>query len=82
MLVNLDKGFKRKWDDQAKVPYLVNKRKQIVVSYDDEESVGYKADYILENDIRGVIIWTIAGDYLPDGQSPLLDVLHQKLSAQ
>ena len=79
MLDNLDKRFKRKWDKQAKVPYLVNKKKNILVSYDDEKSIGYKADYILEKQARGVIIWTIGGDFTDDGQTPLLDVLHDKL---
>jgi chitinase len=79
MLDNNGAGFKRKWDDKAKAPYLVNRKKKILVSYDDEESVGYKADYILDNNVRGVIIWTIVGDYLENGDSPLLEVLHNKL---
>lgn len=79
MLQNINKRFRRYWDKQAKVPYLVNKKKNILVSYDDEKSIGYKADYILEKQARGVIIWTIAGDFTDDGQTPLLDVLHDKL---
>jgi chitinase len=79
MLENNGAGFKRKWDDNAKVPYFVNRKKKILVSYDDAESVGYKADYILDNNVRGVIIWTIVGDYLENGDTPLLNVLHEKL---
>ena len=82
MLHQYDKSFKRHWDDQAKVPYLVNKRKNILVSYDDEQSIGYKADYILKKQARGVIIWTIAGDLIDDGQTPLLDVVYEKLGAK
>jgi len=79
MLENKGVGFRRKWDEKAKVPYFVNRKKKILVSYDDEKSVGYKADYILDNNARGVIIWTIVGDYLENGDSPLLHVLHEKL---
>jgi chitinase len=79
MLENNSAGFRRKWDNDAKVPYFVNRKKKILVSYDDEESVGYKADYILDNNARGVIVWTIVGDYLENSDTPLLEVLHKKL---
>jgi chitinase len=73
--------FARFWDDRAKVPYLVSQEWRTFVSYDDEESVGYKAQYVLDRDAAGVIIWEITGDYMPDGRTPLLDVLSRKLGA-
>ena len=78
MLQDLD-GFKRKWDKGAGVPYLRNRKKKLLVSYDDEQSIAKKAYYILDNNAGGVIIWTIAGDYMENGDTPLLEVLHQKL---
>ncbi len=79
MIVNNPKGFKHKWDDKAKVPYLYNRKEKIIVSYDDPTSVGLKAEYVNHVGARGVIIWTIVGDYLDNGETPLLDVLHDKL---
>jgi chitinase len=70
--------FTRYWDDKAKVPYLVSKEWNLLISYDDEESVGYKAQYVLDHDARGLIIWEITGDYLPGGTTPLLDVIYEK----
>ncbi|WP_233195788.1 glycosyl hydrolase family 18 protein [Aquimarina sp. MAR_2010_214] len=53
-------GWTRKWDDEAKVPYLVNGK--YFLSYDDEESVGIKAQFINDNELGGTIIWTVYGD--------------------
>ncbi len=69
------KEFTRYWDERAKVPYLVSKTWNAFVSYDDEESVAYKARYVLENNACGLIIWEITGDCMPDGTTPLLNVV-------
>ncbi|WP_025666400.1 Ig-like domain-containing protein, partial [Aquimarina megaterium] len=53
-------GWTRKWDDEAKVPYLVNGK--YFLSYDDEESIGIKAQFINDNELGGTIIWTVYGD--------------------
>ncbi len=68
-------GSRRIWDDRAKVPYLVFDSWKTLVSYDDEESVGYKARYVLEKKAAGLIVWEITGDMMPDGRTPLLDVI-------
>jgi len=72
-------NFRRSWDERAKVPFLVNQEWKTFVSYDDEESVGLKADYALEHKAGGVIVWEITGDFLPGGGTPLLDVISEKL---
>ena len=69
----------RVWDERAKVPYLVSKNWNILVSYDDEESVRWKASYAAEHAVRGLIIWEITADLMPDGTHPLLDVLRKTL---
>ena len=80
-ILKVIKLFKRCWDDKAKVPYLISDSKKIFVSYDDEESIGYKADYVLKNHIRGVIIWQITGDYLRNRETPLLNVIYNKFNS-
>jgi chitinase len=67
--------FTRFWDEKAKVPYLVNSASQVLVSYDDEESMRAKGEYVVDHGARGVIIWEITGDFLSDGTTPLLDAL-------
>ena len=70
--------FTRHWDDRAKVPYLVSTKWNEFISYDDEESIELKAQYVLDHNACGIGIWEITGDYLPNGVSPLLDVIHAK----
>ncbi|MCK8522950.1 glycosyl hydrolase family 18 protein [Aquimarina sp. D1M17] len=53
-------GWTRQWDDQAKVPYMT--KGNFFLSYDDEESIGLKAQYINDNNLGGTIVWTVFGD--------------------
>ncbi len=53
-------GWTRHWDDQAKVPYLTNGN--YFLSYDDEESIEHKANFINDNGLAGAIVWTVYGD--------------------
>lgn len=53
-------GWTRKWDNEAKVPYLV--KDNFFLSYDDEESIGIKAKFINDNGLGGTIVWTVFGD--------------------
>lgn len=52
----------KKWDDDAKVPYLVNSSGKMVLTYDDAESVGLKASFIKEKDLLGAMYWNIEAD--------------------
>ncbi len=77
--------FTRAWDLQAQVPYLTgNGNLNTFVSYDDEQSIALKAQYIVDNNLRGAIIWEITGDYLETsigsgviGGTPLADTLNK-----
>ncbi len=57
-------GWEKKYDAAAQVPYLTKSAngKNYVLSYDDVESVGKKAQYIVDHDFGGTIVWTVAGD--------------------
>ena len=55
-------GYSQMWDARAKVPYLVNKSGVMVLTYDDEKSIGFKADYIKSMGLRGAMYWSIEGD--------------------
>lgn len=80
--------FDQYWDNTSKVPYLLGKSSGSAagtfLSYDDNLSVAYKAQYIKNNNARGAIIWEITGDYLETSAgsgivagTPLLDTLNQ-----
>ena len=83
ILSNMDL-FEREWDDAAKVPYLNGLGGlNTFVSYDDEESIGIKAQYVVDRYLAGVIIWEITGDYIETSPgsgiiagTPLADTLN------
>lgn len=52
----------RKWDDVAKVPYLVDTSGKILLGYDDEESVAFKGRFAVEKGMLGVMVWEYRHD--------------------
>lgn len=76
--------FTDNWDATAKVPYLTgNNGLNTFVSYDNEQSIELKAQHIVEQNLRGAIIWEITGDYIETSPgsgiilgTPLVDKLN------
>ena len=54
--------FTEKWDDTAKVPYLVNSDGKMVLTFDNEKSIGLKADFVKAQKLRGAMYWNIEAD--------------------
>jgi chitinase len=52
--------YERFWDDKAKVPYLYNG--EMMITYDDPESIGLKAAYVREQGLGGVMFWELSQD--------------------
>ena len=50
-----------------------------LVSYDDEQAICDKAEYCLEQNLNGFIIWEMTGDLMADLSTPLLDAVLNKL---
>jgi chitinase len=71
--------FHRYWDPEAKVPWLYSKETKTMISYEDGESIAYKADYARTQDLGGMMFWDIAQD---DNQSTLLNAIYQKLASK
>ena len=61
-------GWTEFWDDNAKVPYKTNGT--YFLSYDNERSVGLKAQYVKDQQLAGVIVWTASGDWLDLAVNP------------
>ncbi len=55
-------GYQRYWNDKAKVPYLYNASNGNFITYDDEESFGYKTDFIKSEGLAGAMFWDYSGD--------------------
>ena len=62
----------RKWDSVAKVPYLVDEAGTFLLGYDDEESVKYKGEYVVQKKLLGAMFWEYRHD---DSQGSLRKAL-------
>lgn len=58
-------GWEHKWDASAEVPYAV--KGKYFLSYDDVPSIKKKAQYIVDNNLGGVIVWQVHGDIKCEG---------------
>lgn len=45
------------WDNMAKVPYITDKNGNFLLSFDDEQSIYYKGQYVLDNCLGGLFSW-------------------------
>ncbi len=70
-LVN-KKGFVRYWDSTSEAPYLFNTEKKIFITYDDEQSVKLKCDYVQKYHLAGVMFW----EYFSDEKLYLLKIMN------
>jgi chitinase len=75
----LSTGFVRYWDNIASVPYLYNPTTRMFVSYEDPESIAAKCQYVLKQDLDGIMFW----DYLSDTPDhALLNSIHRGLASE
>lgn len=66
-------GFERFWDEDAKAAYLFNGK--IFISFEDEEALSYKIDYVKDKNMYGVMYW----EYAQDESYTLTKFLHDGL---
>lgn len=55
-------GFTKGWDETAGEPYLINRRENIFISYDNERSLEAKAKLAKDESFGGIMIWELAGN--------------------
>lgn len=75
--INKD-GFTRYWDDAAKAPYLWNPEKKTFISYEDEESIRLKMEYLKQKGLGGVMFWEYSADYQQRLQNAIFENLIRK----
>ena len=76
-----DEGWTRRDDPEIGVPWLIAPKENIIIGYDDPESIARKTTWALELGLRGVFFWQVAGDRLPDGSNPLQEAARSALDA-
>ncbi len=71
----LDHGYSRFWDPSASVPYLYNAQAHVFVSYEDEQSITAKCNYVIAHGLGGVMFW----EYTEDPSGKLLGTIDSTL---
>lgn len=54
-------GYTRYWDEEAKAPWLFNGSR--FISYDDEQSLSCKIEYLKEKKLLGIMFWVYSEDH-------------------
>ncbi|XP_071103524.1 chitinase-3-like protein 1 isoform X1 [Haliotis cracherodii] len=74
----LNVNWKREWDEEQQVPFAYSGDNW--VGYDDKQSVGLKAKYIIDQQLGGAMFWELSfddpkGKYCEKGKFPLLNTI-------
>ena len=72
--INVNNGFVQYWDTLAKAPYAFNAERQVMATYDDTTSIKLKTEYVIKNNLNGIMFWQLAEDKFDNG---LLDTISE-----
>ena len=61
-------GWSYNWDNDALCPYLIKNDSTRIITYENQQSIGEKCQYVSENEIGGVMIWALSYDKTENGQ--------------
>lgn len=74
-------GWVKYRDEVAKVPYLYNETLGAMLTYEDEQSLSDRCDFVINNGYGGMIVWDISGDDLKK-DFPMTTLLYNKIGPQ
>ena len=69
-----DSNWEKHYDNVAKAPYLINKIQKYFYTYEDENSLTEKCNYINSKNLAGISIWDINGDDL-NNNAPMTSII-------
>ena len=64
----INAGWEYHWDDVAKCPYLQNSDNNVLVTFDDYQSIQEKSQYANERGLGGMMIWALGYDVSGNSQ--------------
>lgn len=74
-LLKSDLNYRRFWDGKAHAPYIYNNLNKTFITYDDKQSVKVKVDYVLANNLGGIMFW----EYFSDNNGELFDAIRGRM---
>lgn len=60
--VEIKSGCSEEWDDAAKVPYIIDSKGTLVLSFENERSITEKCKFIKEQGLLGGMYWELGSD--------------------
>ena len=73
-------GWTYYWDNDALCPYLIKDDNTRVITYENQQSIGLKCQYVLEQELGGVMIWALSYDKTNNGQELIQSIQENYLS--
>ena len=73
-------GWSYFWDNDALCPYLLKNDETQIITYENSESIKFKCEYVLQEQLGGVMIWALAYDKTGNGQELLSSINQNYLS--
>jgi chitinase len=56
------KDYLRYWSEEAQAAWLYSVKDGVFITFDDPQTVGLKADYIVKNNLGGAMVWDLSND--------------------
>lgn len=72
-------GYSMYWDSTAQAPYAYNAAQKLYATFDDKRSMALKAQYVVDNNLGGIMFWQLGDDTARNG---LLQTINQTLQPQ
>lgn len=63
-IIDKTSNYQKYWDEHSGASYMINKKDSSFLSYENEKAVRLKAEYVMQNNAAGLIIWEMSGDYI------------------
>jgi hypothetical protein len=73
-------GWTYYWDEDALCPYLIKDDGTRVITYENQQSIGLKCQYVSEQELGGVMIWALSYDKTNNGQELIQSIQENYLS--
>lgn len=76
--INVANGFIQYWDTIAKAPFAFNMQRKLMATYDDTNSIKLKTEYVIKNNLNGIMFWQLADDSFSNGLLNVIDDVKKK----
>jgi GH18 family chitinase len=72
-------GYVEYWDDSAKVPYIYSEQEGVFSTYENNQSVLEKVNYVEQYGLGGMFFWELSGDLPINNPDSLVNVAASNL---